>query len=345
MSPITRPLASDLLLYELNVEYFMGKSKSNTRTTLAILSTAFVVIGTYNSVVINSDEFMDHRQVRYVKRLDEVYGIVKPGREMANYGRWTKLASAPKKFISAIAVPTTKSISPSIANAETVVDEVVANNAAIKEELNLELKEVFNARKYPNPPKVDGVEVKGSLTAFDGEIRSISVTLPGGESFSVSDEAMTGNVFQYQGSEGEELSGMIYQMDKTSYMVTLTNGPMEGTRLKFNTVQEEDFGNNSAAIAENNYATEPESTQAEEAPAFEPVVSDNGESTPVGQFGTESSAPAVVEAAPGVSSETTVAQNVESGQSFDEQAQQAAGQEQMANGGQGFNFNDQAATL
>jgi hypothetical protein len=56
--------------------------------------------------------------------------------------------------------------------------------------------------------------------------------LPNGEGVSVSFSEMTGNVFEYD-FEGELYSGMMYQVDQNSYMVTLTNGPLEGTRLKF----------------------------------------------------------------------------------------------------------------
>jgi hypothetical protein len=61
----------------------------------------------------------------------------------------------------------------------------------------------------------------------------LNVSLPNGEGLSVSFSEMTGNVFEYD-FEGELYSGMMYQADQSSYIVTLTNGPLEGTRLKFN---------------------------------------------------------------------------------------------------------------
>jgi hypothetical protein len=39
-------------------------------------------------------------------------------------------------------------------------------------------------------------------------------------------------VFEYD-QNGETLSGLLYQVDQNTYMVTLTNGPFEGTRLRF----------------------------------------------------------------------------------------------------------------
>ena len=43
---------------------------------------------------------------------------------------------------------------------------------------------------------------------------------------------MTGNTFEYD-LNGEIYAGMMYQVDQGSYMITMTNGPLEGTRLKF----------------------------------------------------------------------------------------------------------------
>lgn len=298
----------------------------NKRTTLMMLAAAFVVIGSYNSIVINTDEFMNHQEVRFVKRLDEVYGVVKTGRLMANQGKWTKIASrAPIKekiFISAVSVPKKEEIK------ETVASEEIESNAAIKEELSLELAEVFNAKKYPQPPKAS--EFNGTLSARDGIIETISVALPRGESFSVNFSEMTGNVFEYD-IDGETLSGMIYQMDKSSYMVTLTNGPLEGTRLKFATIKEEDYGNNSAAVAENNYPSENDVIQAEEAPAFGPVVSDSGVVTDVGQFGDVAQAP--------VNNEYQ-AEHAQVDPSAD-----VTRTEDAPTGGYGFNFNNSTTNL
>lgn len=303
----------------------MKNKQSKNRFTLGLLATAFVVVGTYNSVVVNSDEFMDHQQVRFVKGLDEMTGVIRPGRVMANYGEWTKLnsqrpviAESKNKFINAA---TANPAAPQ----DTVVEETIASNAAIKEELSLELTEVFNAKKYPQGVKPG--DFNGTLSAADGIIDSISVKLPGLDvPFSISSTEMIGNVFEYDGADGK-LSGMIYQMDKTSYMVTLTNGPMEGTRLKFSAAKEEEFGNNSAAVAENNYPEE--NVIAEETPEFAPVVSDDGSNTVVGAFGAEQQA------------EVAAAPEVEPA-AADLQFQNQASAEQMAQGG--YNFGSEAPT-
>src|SRR5690606_9033321 len=81
-----------------------------------------------------------------------------------------------------------------------------------------------------------------SLNANDGVIESLNVLLPEGQEMYVSFAELNGNVFQYDFA-GEIYSGMRYQVDQNSYMVTLTNGPLEGTRLRFSKLgaQEQQF--------------------------------------------------------------------------------------------------------
>ncbi len=251
----------------------MMKLFKSKRQVSALLGVSFVVLGAYNSVMVNSDAFMDSDGLPFIKRLDEINGEVRVGRQMANAapgGRWINLASAPQKEEAAPVV---------VSAAPVAVSEAVSENpAAIVAELNLELTEVFNAKKYPQGTK----EFAGNLAARDGVLEAISVELPQGESFTVSSAQLTGNVFTYD-IDGEDFSGMMYQMDEHSYMVTLTNGPLEGTRLKFTAAKEEDYGNN-AQIAENNDTHNVEEpAQAEE--AFAPVLNDDGTSMEVAQFG------------------------------------------------------------
>jgi hypothetical protein len=251
----------------------MKKLFKSKRQVSALMGFGFVVLGAYNSVMVNSDAFMSHEGLPFVKRLDEIHGDVRVGRQMANAvpgGRWINLASAPTAngAVQAEEVVT------------VAVDAPSENPAAITTELSLELTEVFNAKKYPQGTK----EFAGSLAARDGVLESISVELPQGEAFTVSSAQLTGNVFTYD-IDGEDFSGMMYQMDEQSYMVTLTNGPLEGTRLKFTAAKEEEIGNN-AQIAENNDTHNVEEpAQAEE--SFAPVVNDDGSTMQVAQFGDE----------------------------------------------------------
>jgi hypothetical protein len=292
------------------------------QSALGVLGFAFIAIGTYNSVVVNSDSFMDSQDVRFVKRLDELNGLTTSGRRLADNGEWIKLRNVPAQPVVqdqvtlAVAAPRfeNKTAQQSAPVQQKEVPEAIAE-AAIKESLSLELAEVFNAKKYAQAPKAG--EFSGTLSTHEGVIESMTVGLPNGESVSISTAQMAGNVFVYE-HEGQDYNGMMYQMDKTSYMVTLTDGPYEGTRLKFvgSAQEEENFGNNSAEVAENN-ATE----QAQ--PEYAAVANDDGSQMQVGSFGNEP-----VQAEQAVEP-TDVAQN----------------NVPAPDGGYGFNFDNSSATF
>jgi hypothetical protein len=198
---------------------------------IAGLSFCFVVFtGTYNAVVINSESDLSKSDVKFVKRLDEVYGVVKSGREVAASISWQKLEKKevrPEEMKPQFQPLPTKSV---LAESSPEASESEVPVAAVQEELNLRLVEVVNTQKYKEG--LNSSQYGGELLTNNGVIESLSVALPNGEGVSVSFSEMTGNVFEYD-LNGEIFSGMMYQVDQNSYMVTLTNGPLEGTRLKF----------------------------------------------------------------------------------------------------------------
>ncbi len=258
------------------------------RPVISLLSLGFIVLGVYNSVVINSDAFMDSQNVKFVKRLDEINGITTKGRQLAHAGEWVKLKSASQNTVKAPLVQDNLNLKASSSRKEVIASsnlESTEPQAAIQEDLSLELVEVFNAKKYQQSLK--STDFNGLLVATDGVIDSISVSLPNSESISISFAQMVGNVFEYD-YNGQVLSGMLYQMDKTSYMVTLTNGQFEGTRLKFQAKAEaqEDVGNssedsygNNAQIAENN------NVEIESNDAYAAIINDDGSQQQIGTFG------------------------------------------------------------
>lgn len=176
----------------------------------------FVCVGTYNAFVINTKSYISN-QDQAISSLNQFDGIVHPGRVLATNSSWKKLSpeevkQSQKQFVLTDTVPT------QIAE------------AAIKEDLKLDLIEVSNPQKYK-----DGLsrnDFDGNLATSDGVLESFTVSLPSGEEISVAYIEMSGNVFNYD-LEGEVYSAMIFQADQTSYLVTFTNGPLEGTRLRF----------------------------------------------------------------------------------------------------------------
>src|SRR5690606_11973779 len=101
------------------------------------------------------------------------------------------------------------------------------HEAAVQEELTLSLSGVSNPKKYPQG--LTNEKFNGNLTTNAGVIESLNVSLPNDEGLSISFSEMNGNVFEYD-FQGELYSGMMYQDAPNSYVVSLTNGPLEGTR-------------------------------------------------------------------------------------------------------------------
>jgi hypothetical protein len=204
------------------------KSSQKTKLISFVAAGLFVLTGTYNSVVINSESQINGSGAKFVKRLDELYGVTVPGREVAASVSWQKLPQSPKALPKK--VYDTVSVKASSQSSGDSGGSAPAPQAAVQEELSLSLVEVINPKKWQQG--LTNSQFSGSLSTNSGVIEDLSVALPNGENVSVSFSEMNGNVFEYD-MNGDLYSGMMYQVDQNSYMVTLTNGPLEGTRLRF----------------------------------------------------------------------------------------------------------------
>lgn len=192
---------------------------SKNKTIAFATAGLFVLVGLYNAVVINSESAIT--DVSIVKRLDEMYGVTVPGRQIAGAKLWKKLE--PSKVVAQKTLPEIE-----VSKTETTPAFVQENT--VSDQLNLTLVEVINQKKFQNG--LPNSQFNGSLSTNQGVIESLSVSLPNGEGVSVSFAEMTGNVFEYD-LNGNIYSGLMFQVDQNSYVVTLTNGPLEGTRLRF----------------------------------------------------------------------------------------------------------------
>ena len=213
------------------------KKKKNIVVFTAAL--IFTITGTYNSIVINTESSISG-DMKFVKRLDEVYGVVTPGRRVAATVQWQKLEEKKVRAVRNVVIQEVNQIAA--APAPSVIDDPLPSPAAaVHEELNLGLVEVANPTKWQNGLTKE--QFSGNLETSNGIIQSLAVSLPEGESISISYAEMTGNVFEYD-YNGEVFSGMMYQVDQNSYMVTLTSGPLDGTRLRFSSgdpVEQQEF--------------------------------------------------------------------------------------------------------
>ena len=179
----------------------------------------FTVIGTYNSLVIDSQSILDQSKHSLVKRLDQE-GLNRPARMMASTVKWQKIRPiSPQKQIAKIHA---KSDDSSI--------ESMPADSVVSENLNLILVEVINPQRFKDG--LSNNDFSGMLTTSGGQIETLEVSLPEGLGVSVSYSEINGNVFEYE-SGGEIQGGMLYQVDQNAYMVSFTAGPMAGTRLRF----------------------------------------------------------------------------------------------------------------
>jgi len=198
---------------------------------MAYLLVAIVAsVGVYNAFVLNTVSEISSKDAAAVRRLDETYGVVKFGRSLATESKWTRLRG------------------PAVAKAfkkkNSLSYEAINNTeSAIAEGLNLSISEMTDGKGNP-------LNSSGQLFTRNGSIESLEVSLPDGGTLSVAYAEMSGNVFEYE-HEGQILSGLMYQVDQSSYMVTLSNGPLEGYRLRFtDTKNPEDAENEIQALAE-----------------------------------------------------------------------------------------------
>lgn len=196
--------------------------KKNQKKNIAFITLGLLaLVGTYNAIMINSDSTLAV-DTKNFKRLDEVYGVVVEGRIPA-VTQWSKVGNtvhfeAKPVSKSAVTVATTEN------NSEAQVE------AAIKESLDLKLVEVINPVKWQK--EILAKQFSGSIAANNGVIESLTANLPEGKSIEISFSEMTGNTFEYD-LDGEVYQAFMYQVDQNSFMVTLNNGPLEGTRLRF----------------------------------------------------------------------------------------------------------------
>lgn len=190
--------------------------KKNQKKTIAIFAFSLVcLIGTYNAVMINSESTLSNNTD--LKRLADI----KVGRQLAVSTDWRKVSKVELK---------NEVVAPVVAKTESVSTSQTESQASINDDLNLKLVEVINTKKWAKG--VQAADFNGSITANNGIIEALSASLPEGHSIDISFSEMTGNTFEYD-LNGEVYTGMMYQVDQSSYMVTMTNGPLEGTRLRF----------------------------------------------------------------------------------------------------------------
>lgn len=193
--------------------------KTNQKKNIGILAVGILcLVGTYNAMMIGSNSQIGSFNSQ--KTLEETLGQVTVGRKLAVAQNWNKIE---KNEVVVKAVETKKVIST-----ETPVR--IENSAAIESTLDLKLVEVSNSKMWKNG--VQSSDFLGSIETNNGVIENLTANLPGGLNLEIAFSEMTGNTFEYD-HNGEVYSALMYQVDQNSYIVSLTNGPLSGTKLRF----------------------------------------------------------------------------------------------------------------
>lgn len=234
---------------------------------------ATVILGSYNSMFINNDAFMNQTAgIKFTKRLDEISGKVVIGRMAASSMPWNGLETKNKpikkntikKAVAKVEKPTTKKIAT-----------INQPAPAIKGDLDLNLTNVFHKK-----PLVAGT-FSGSAKTVDGVIEEIYVNLPNGKSIEINtNDRMMGNVFQYEDTETRVMkSGMFYEVKKGTYMITLTNdSQFKGARLEFKANETEVAYNDDYYSAQESWQMDQQNNQTDVAEeTSEPVQQNNNQ--------------------------------------------------------------------
>lgn len=190
-----------------------------------------LALGGYNSALIDPSAFVKNDLgIKLAKRLDEIRGEITIGRVAASIPTFKpKAKPVIKKQVA-------KLVKKKVVKKKKVQKkkEVAANIPApvVNENLELSLTGGFHNKKALDAES----EFSGSAVVRDGVVEEISVSLPGGQSFTINtNERMVGNVFQYEDTgTRERKSALFYKVKKGQYMVTLTDDTQfPGLRLEF----------------------------------------------------------------------------------------------------------------
>ncbi len=204
-------------------------AKSFTTTLCLAISIALVTFSMVSMFAISLSKTSDLQKEGLARRLDDF------GQNEEKSASWNLFnKKAPKKYVSKIKIPKLKKNVQNIAISKPISNDN-DSQSAFKDlsELNLNLVEVYNPKRYKKPLTSDLFE--GSLHMLNGEIASIEISLPNGEEISINYSTLLGNTFVYD-YEGMEYRAAIFKAsakDQNTFVVSLNGGPFDQTRLKF----------------------------------------------------------------------------------------------------------------
>jgi len=190
-----------------------------------VLFLAVSVMNTWhNIIIVQDDQFNDsfYTSSIVVKNAASSQGITSP--------HYVKNVSA---------------LNSSFSNEVLVLEEqtnmIASNNNSApgsvlkKEAETLSLVEAYSPTLNQGINKED---ISGEIATENGQIKSLSFSIPGQDSFELADIKVEGNLFRFQ-KDGVDIQGMVYPISNTAYLVNFITGPMQGMRLRFNSEEAE----------------------------------------------------------------------------------------------------------
>ncbi len=217
---------------------------------LTVIGAGLFGLASMATYSIKSEDFMNDNEIKFVKRIDELNGHMV--RSVASLRPINLIKSEVKKEeVKALPVISRSMVNfnapvPVINRGEVAKSEKAPKvKAAISQDLDCALTEVYSPKKYQNALTKNQFE--GSLRTANGVIESLEVRLPNNEVVSIDGAKMVGNLFTYS-LNGEKLNGMIFTTDNKNFMVSLTDGPFADTRFKFETNNQEESSNDNVAL-------------------------------------------------------------------------------------------------
>lgn len=191
--------------------------------SILVLATAVLLNGFFNSSEMEN-KALATLDAQSIKRIDELNGDFQRGER-----RFIEV-EAPKaeKVEEVIVVEVEKTEVKK--EVKRVIREYKLTEPAIRNDVDLQLVEYYNPNGAGKVLYQDQIE--GQLVVRSGEITDLSFSLDEDSQVRLDSDEFKGNNFSYY-AEGERFEGQVYPISRTSYMLTLTNGPHSGVRMKF----------------------------------------------------------------------------------------------------------------
>jgi len=191
--------------------------------SILVLATAVLLNGFLNSSEMEN-KALATLDAQSIKRIDELNGDFQRGEKRFIEVKAPKVEKAPKAIVAEVKKTEVKR------EVRRVIREYKLTEPAIRNDVDLQLVEYYNPNGAGKVLYQDQIE--GQLVVRSGEITDLSFSLDENSQIRLDSDEFKGNSFAYY-AEGERFEGQVYPISRTSYMLTLTNGPHSGVRMKF----------------------------------------------------------------------------------------------------------------